>query len=690
MLSNIDYGIVLLYLVVTIFIGFYISKKASANIQAYFLGGNSLKWYWLGFSNSSGMFDISGTAFYVSLLFVYGIKSAWIPWLWPIWNQIVVMMFLAVWIRRSGAMTGAEWINFRFGKSLGARLAHIMVVLFASIAVVFFIGYIFSGIGKFASSFFPGVNIGFGFIGLNFTNEQSFALIVIGLTTLYSIKGGMYSVVATEVLQYIIMIACCILVAWYAISHTNIAAVNNELTANWKNFMPEKNLSATWANVPAIDSKIAGDGFSFFGLMILLMLGKGLFASLAGPVPGFDMQRILSTKTNKDAALMSGFTSLVLYIPLYLLIAGFTLLGISKFKNKYSNPVISASAINVVNNGKNTFVTYNDTTIKAASFLIVNKQRYNIDSISIAPGLCTIALNKSAPQIKTGDNIQTYLDIDFEKMLSDVVSNELPSGIKGLVIAGLLAAFMSTFSAFVNAAPAYLVNDLYKKYFKKTETDKHYVQASYLVSVVMILLGVLIGLNAQSLSVLTVWITSSLYGGYAAANYLKWVWWRFNGFGYFAGMITGLIISTYFYFWKEFWANKSGEMHQFLSTGVGSLTLFFVMLGLVTMACIIGSLLTKPVEQDALNNFYKKTKPWGWWQPVYKNIKTTHAHFLPNTELGKDLANVGVGIIWQMSMITLPMFFVFAQWPNFWLALCTFAVTSVFIYFNWYKRLAND
>jgi solute:Na+ symporter, SSS family len=690
MLSTLDYGIVLMYLVITIFIGFYISKKASANIQSYFLGGNSLKWYWLGFSNSSGMFDISGTAFYVSLLFVYGIKSAWIPWLWPIWNQIIVMMFLAVWIRRSGAMTGAEWISFRFGKSLGARLAHMMVVLFASIAVIFFIGYIFNGIGKFSSSFFPNVDLSFNFIGLAINNEQSFALIVIGLTTLYSIKGGMYSVVATEVLQYLIMIACCVLVAWYAISNTDVTAVTNELSGNWKNFLPEQHLSPTWNNIPAIDNKIAGDGFSFFGLMILLMLGKGLFASLAGPVPGFDMQRILSTKTNKDAALMSGFTSLVLYIPLYLLIAGFTLLGISKFKNNFSKPVVASTIGKITKANNSTFISYADTSIKKAQFLMYNGTRYNIDSISNKNGVATIAVAKNIENITEGSNFETFRDIDFEKMLSDVVSNELPSGIKGIVIAGLLAAFMSTFSAFVNAAPAYLVNDLYKKYFKKEESDKHYVHASYLVSVIMILLGVLIGLNAQSLSVLTVWITSSLYGGYAAANYLKWIWWRFNGFGYFAGMISGLIISTYFYFWKEFWADKEGAIYQFLSTGVGSLTLFFIMLLIVTVACIVGSILTQPVEKEALNNFYEKTKPWGWWKPVIKDIKQTNNSIEPNKDLGKDMLNVTVGIIWQMSMITLPMFFVFAQWSNLWVALCTFAVTTIFIYFNWYKKLAND
>src|ERR1035437_8916730 len=141
-LSTIDLVIIFVYLLIIIGIGFWISKMASRNIQSYFLGDNNIKWYWLGFSNSSGMFDVSGTAFYVSLLFVYGFKGVWITWLWPIWNQIFVMVFLAVWIRRSNAITGADWITKRFGDDRGGRLAHMIVVIFAVLSVIGFIGYV--------------------------------------------------------------------------------------------------------------------------------------------------------------------------------------------------------------------------------------------------------------------------------------------------------------------------------------------------------------------------------------------------------------------------------------------------------------------------------------------------------------------------------------------------------------------
>ena len=76
-LHIIDIRIVFFYLALTVFIGFWISKKASQNLDSYFLGGRSIPWYILGVSNASGMFDITGTMWLVYLCFVYGLKSVW-------------------------------------------------------------------------------------------------------------------------------------------------------------------------------------------------------------------------------------------------------------------------------------------------------------------------------------------------------------------------------------------------------------------------------------------------------------------------------------------------------------------------------------------------------------------------------------------------------------------------------------
>ncbi len=95
-ISTLDLVIILLYLSATVVIGLLLRKRASKNKANYLLGGNTMPWYMLGLSNASGMFDISGTVWLVMLLFVYGLKSVWLPWLWPVFNQIFLMIFLSI------------------------------------------------------------------------------------------------------------------------------------------------------------------------------------------------------------------------------------------------------------------------------------------------------------------------------------------------------------------------------------------------------------------------------------------------------------------------------------------------------------------------------------------------------------------------------------------------------------------
>ena len=106
-LQIVDVLILLAYLGTMIFIGFWMRKKAGQDKDSYLMGGKTLPWYMLGLSDASDMFDISGTMWMVALCFVYGFKSIWIPWLWPVFNQVFMMMFLSKWLRRSNANTGA-------------------------------------------------------------------------------------------------------------------------------------------------------------------------------------------------------------------------------------------------------------------------------------------------------------------------------------------------------------------------------------------------------------------------------------------------------------------------------------------------------------------------------------------------------------------------------------------------------
>ena len=155
-LQLVDILILVGYLATMVFVGFRMRKKARQNNQSYLMGGKTLPWYMLGLSDASDMFDISGTMWMVALCFVYGLKSIWIPWLWPVFNQVFLMMFLSKWLRRSNANTGAEWLQTRFGSSgQGVKASQIIVIAFALISCLGFLAYGFVGLGKFMQIFIP-------------------------------------------------------------------------------------------------------------------------------------------------------------------------------------------------------------------------------------------------------------------------------------------------------------------------------------------------------------------------------------------------------------------------------------------------------------------------------------------------------------------------------------------------------
>src|SRR5581483_3415459 len=292
-LHLLDVLIIAAYVATTVVIGFWISTKASRSIRSYFLGGNRIPWYVLGVSDASGMFDISGTMWLVSLLFVYGLKSIWVPWLWPVFNQIVLMVFLSTWLRRSGVMTGAEWIRFRFGDGRGARLAHMIVVVFALLNVIGFLAYAYIGIGKFASTFLP-----WQLSSDPATNVKLWGCLVITITTLYVVKGGMFSVVSTELLQFSLLTVASVAVGVLVMREVSPAMLDRVIPNGWRTPFFGRHLGLDWTGImDAANTRIASDGWSLFSAFFAMMLFKGLLQAAAGPAPNYDMQRILSTRS---------------------------------------------------------------------------------------------------------------------------------------------------------------------------------------------------------------------------------------------------------------------------------------------------------------------------------------------------------------------------------------------------------
>lgn len=611
-LHALDIAIIVGYFVVVILVGLWVSRRGAKDLDSYFLGGKSMKWYTLGISDASGMFDISGTMWLVAILFLYGLKSIWLPWMWPTFNQIFLMMFLSAWLRRSNVLTGAQWMQTRFGTDRGATLAHLSVVFFALVNVIGLLAYAFKGIGKFASGLLPW-HFTTQTTGI-FTDENIYAMVLMGLTSLYAIKGGMVSVVITEVLQFTILTLTALTIGVIAILTVSPEMIANKIPDGWLNPFFGKTLELNWDGIlSTANAAIKADGNEFFSIIFGLMFFKGVLASLAGPAPNYDMQRILATRNPREACLMNGMVTVVLMFPRYMMIAGITVLALA---------------------------------------------------------FCMPELQSQAKP-------------DFEKILPTVLQY-IPTGVVGFLLAGLAAAFMSNFAATLNAAPAYVVNDIYKRFINANAGGKKEVALSRIVSLVFLVIGVCFGVFSTSITEVMMWLVGGLYGGYVMANVLKWYWWRFNGYGYFWGMMTGILSamlvpeSPYF----------KGFANLVLGHSVANtLYLFPIVLVISVIGCIVGTLLTKPEDDEVLKKFYRTVNPWGFWGPIRAKVMAEDSNFKPNHSAVRDLSNVAVGIVWQLCLVVLPIYIVLHKWSWAGGIAMLLAATSVYMKFNWYDKM---
>jgi Na+/proline symporter len=607
MIHSIDLFIIFVYLAATVVIGLLLRKKARKSKNDYLMGGKTLPWYMLGLSNASGMFDISGTMWLVTLMVVYGMKSVWIPWLWPVFNQIFLMIYLSYWLRKSEVTTGAEWILFRFDDGKGGRMSHAIIVVFAILSCLGFLAYGFIGLGKFVEIFIPWEIVS-AYVPFEVAPQyvaHFYGIIFTLFAVFYSVIGGMSGIVWTDVLQYGIMTVSSIAIAiigWNAIGENTLT-----VPEGWMNPFFGWHLDLDWtAVIPEINSKIASDGYSLFGIFFMLMVFKGILASLAGPAPNYDMQKILSTKSPKQATLMSMFTNIALMPTRYLMIGGFSVLAL---------------------------LFYNQLHLETA----------------------------------TGA-------IDFEKILPSAIQQFVPVGLLGLLLAGLLAAFMSTFAGTLNAAQAYLVNDIYLKYYQKDASDKQVRRMNYGSGIVVVLISILLSFFVKDVNSILQWIVSALYGSYVISNLLKWHWWRFNGEGYFWGMLSGIVPALIFP----------------LFTDTLDLYYFPIILLISLAGCIIGSYSAPPTPENVLMHFYEKTRPWGFWKPVYEKMTAQNPAFKRNTNFSRDMINVVIGTIAQTSLVIIPLYWVLHENSSLLISIGILMGCVILLKINWWNKLGLD
>jgi len=574
-MNGIDSTIVILYFLSVIGLGFFYRKRASKSLETYFLGGKRLPWLALAMSGSVSNFDITGTMWIVSILFVLGMKSMWHHWMWGFLMGAFFLSYMGKWVRRSKVLTAAEWMKTRFGDDSAGRLARTAYASMAVLTLASFVGYAFQGIGKFAAVYIP-------------LEPNMLAVLIILVTTIYVILGGLFSVVVTDVIQTVVLTVGSLIIAfiaWLKMTPESLSKIPEGFTSlriPWK--LPE--LSGT-----------DNAQFEFFGALVIVWIVKGFLMNAGGPAQMYDFQRFLAARNERDAAKLGAAWSV---------------------------------------------------------FLIVRW--------ALVMGIVMLAL--------TGVTGVT----DSEKIMPLVLKDFLPVGVRGIVVAGLLAAFMSTFSSTVNSGASFIVRDLWQPFKKKQPTERQAVHFSYFATVLLVLIGILIGFQSGSIAEIWGWMMMALGGGVIIPNVLRWYWWRMNGWGYALGTFGGILLSL---------------VSLFTST-VPDYVVFPLIVTASLLLSIIGSLVTRPVDKKVLREFYLSIRPFGRWKPVREESGLTTFEQNNNAEkASRSVLNVVLGMIAIASGYLFPMFLV-GHWYGRSLLCLGISLSAVLaLKYTWYRHLQS-
>ena len=268
---------------------------------------------------------------------------------------------------------------------------------------------------------------------------------------------------------------------------------------------------------------------------------------------------------------------------------------------------------------------------------------------------------------------------DPELILPTVIGEYVPVGIKGLLIACFLAAAMSTFDSIINSSAAYWVKDIYQAYLKPEASNQQLITQSRLASVAIVVVGMLFSYQIKNINEIWGWLTLGLGAGLSIPLVLRWYWWRFNGYGFAAGTVAGMLaaIST-----KLFVAASLNQQYQeyalFLIPSISSF-----------IGCIIGTFLTEPTDLQVIDNFYKVTRPFGFWGIVRKNLPANIQQKIKN-ENRRDILSTFIAIPWQLILFMLGITFMMKRWDTFGILLAVFIMLSIALYFTWFKYLSKE
>lgn len=513
-LTQLDWIVVCLYIAVTLVTGLYFARRAGRQTDEFFLGGRSMPWWLLGTSMVATTFSTDTPNLVTDLVRTGGVSENWIWWAMGISGMCTVFFYAQLW-RRSNILTDVGFYELRYSGRPAAFLRGFRAL---------YLG-IFFNVMIMATVTLAAIKIGGVLLGVS---KYEVILIAGTVTALYSATSGLWGVVVTDLLLFIVAMTGSLAAAYYAVQQPAVGGLNGLFTN------------------PALEGKLAllpdfTDLHSAAAIFIIPIAVQWWSTWYPGAEPGgggYIAQRMLAAKDESHALKATLWFNLAHY------------------------------------------------ALRPWPWIIVA-----LASLIVYPTLDSIQA-----AFPTVDPSIVRHDLAYPAMLVF-----LPSGLLGLVVASLAAAYMSTISTHLNWGASYIIDDWYRRFISPDREDRHYLRLARLATIGLIILAGIVSLWLEN-ALQAFQILLQIGAGTGLVFLLRWFWWRINAWSEISAMIISFLIAVYF---------------EFVHTNILGLEplepSFQLVLGvlLTSIGWVTVTLLTPPASPETLKSFHQLIRPMG-------------------------------------------------------------------------------
>ena len=626
-LHAIDWIVIIGYLLINLLIGIYYRRRASGNTEEFFVSGRNVSWWLAGTSMVATTFAADTPLLVTGVVATQGISGNWVWWSFCLGGMMTVFFFARYW-RRAEILTDVELTEIRYGGKPAAFLRGFKALYLGLGMNCLILGWVTNAMVSIIAVLLGPIIQQGRVIQLTLGSHTLFhyalgspshtallicVLVLIPFTGIYTAIGGLWGVLVTDLFQFILKMGMVIVLAWVAVAKIGgMAALKLQLLT--------VNHAAQQSGVQT------SDPLAFF------------------PDFGF------------------GWTGSALWtLPV---IAFVVYLGVQWWSAWYPG----------AEPGGGGYVAQRMFSAKDEKNSLGATLWFNIAHYALRPWpwiiTALVALAVYSPH--GGLHPSAAFDKSPQQGYVMVLRDYLPAGLRGVMIAAFLAAFMSTMATQLNWGVSYLVNDFYRRFLAREKTERHYVRIGRVFTIILVLLSGYVANQLTSIS--EGWhIVLNLGIGTGAVYILRWYWWRINAWSEIVAMSVAAIVAL---------------VLKFKVSLSGAETIVDAKTALITAACttiawLLATFLTPAESQEKLTAFYRRVHPsiYGW-RPIAK--------LAPEMAEIRDLGGNTFKWIMGCLLVYCSLFgigkIVFQQWLAGLVLLCVAAVSGYLIFWDLSRR----